>query len=274
MLSALGLAGTQSSGVWAFLDDGANCKSLHPGRSAVNGCLAAQLAKAGMIGSASILTSKDGGLFSAMSDDTDESQVSQGLGETWEICNMDHKPYPCCRSAHCAIDAALALSKRGDFSVADIDNIVIDTYEIGKIQCANSAASYAPQTAEEARFSTPYTVAVALLKGNVGLDHFSPEMLAANDVRELIRKIEVRACTEFTSRYPRHWGCRMSIQLTDSRKLITEVKDAFGSLEKPMSKQELSRKAQSLIPPDYTDDTPSFLEQLADIRRAESVYVL
>lgn len=37
IVSALGMAGTQSSGVWAFLGDGSNCKILHPARAAADG---------------------------------------------------------------------------------------------------------------------------------------------------------------------------------------------------------------------------------------------
>ena len=54
-LYALGMAGTQSSGVWAFLEDGATSKKLHTGRAAENGVVAAFLAKAGMTGPAHIL---------------------------------------------------------------------------------------------------------------------------------------------------------------------------------------------------------------------------
>ena len=34
-----------------------------------------------------------------MSDGGDVSKLNQGLGEVYEILNMDMKPYPCCRSA-------------------------------------------------------------------------------------------------------------------------------------------------------------------------------
>lgn len=52
-VSALGLAGTQSFGTWAFLADGATNKVLHPARAAASGCEAALLAKAGMTGRSS-----------------------------------------------------------------------------------------------------------------------------------------------------------------------------------------------------------------------------
>jgi len=53
--SALGLAGTQSAGLWAFNVDGAMSKRLHPGRSAQSGIMAALLAARGFQGPRFIL---------------------------------------------------------------------------------------------------------------------------------------------------------------------------------------------------------------------------
>jgi len=53
--SALGLAGTQSAGLWAFNADGAMSKRLHPGRAAQSGVMAAALAGRGFQGPRFIL---------------------------------------------------------------------------------------------------------------------------------------------------------------------------------------------------------------------------
>lgn len=154
IVSALGMAGTQSSGVWAFLGDGSNCKILHPARAAADGIEAAFLAKAGMTGPEHIFDAKDGGLLFAMSDGGDVSKLSQGLGEVYEILNMDMKPYPCCRSAHCAIDAVLDIRRQmeahmgltiqtegeAEILAGQIQKIEIDTYLVGYKQCAVSDA--------------------------------------------------------------------------------------------------------------------------------------
>ncbi len=106
-IHALGVAGTQSSGLLAFLEDGANCKKLHPARAAVNGFVAALLARTGMTGPEHILDAEDGGLYRATSDAFDMAKVTEELGTRYELLYVDKKPYPCCRSTHCAIDAAL-----------------------------------------------------------------------------------------------------------------------------------------------------------------------
>ena len=60
MVSALGIAGSQAAGLFAFLADGTMTKTLHAGKAAQNGILSAYLAKEGFTGPAYILEDKRG----------------------------------------------------------------------------------------------------------------------------------------------------------------------------------------------------------------------
>ncbi|MEG1848991.1 MAG: MmgE/PrpD family protein [Oscillospiraceae bacterium] len=94
MVSALGMAGTQASGLWSFLLDGATSKILHPARAAVSGLDAALLAQAGMKGTGHVLEAADGGLLAAMSDESELACVDRDLGTVWEILRLDNSPTP------------------------------------------------------------------------------------------------------------------------------------------------------------------------------------
>jgi 2-methylcitrate dehydratase PrpD len=61
---ALGIAGTFTGGIWAFLADGAMTKRFHPGKAAENGLSAALLAQAGMSGPRMVVEAEWGGFFS------------------------------------------------------------------------------------------------------------------------------------------------------------------------------------------------------------------
>lgn len=87
MLSAFGIAGTPSAGLWAFLAEGARCKKLNPARAAVNGLTAAIFAQSGMTGPSHILDAEDGGLFRAVSDGFDLTML--GLGRTYAMARID-----------------------------------------------------------------------------------------------------------------------------------------------------------------------------------------
>jgi 2-methylcitrate dehydratase PrpD len=135
MASALGLAGTQSAGLWAFLADGAMSKRLHPGRSAQSGVMAAFLAQRGFRGPTQILEAADGGFCRATSDQIDLSRITEKLGEKFHAGEVNIKPYACCASSHSAVDAVLELKRQHAFSAADVEKVRVKTAASVVVQC-------------------------------------------------------------------------------------------------------------------------------------------
>ena len=241
MVSALGMAGTQSSGLWAFLEEGATCKKLHPARAAVNGLTAAVLAKGGMTGPERILDARDGGLYRAVADSFDMKILVNGLGTSYEILKIDKKPYPCCRTTHHAIDGALMLRDRADLE--QVERILVETYEVGVLQCGSQGY---PSSAVEAKFSIPYTVAAALVRGNVSLAEFAPEVIGDPLIQSLADRVQVTADPLFTGRYPDRWGCRVRLIDKDGSELAVQVDDMSGSVAKPLTEEQEKRKFEGL----------------------------
>ena len=245
ILDALGLAGTQSCSTWAFLSDGATNKILHPARAALSGLESCFLVLGGMRGSSRILDADDGGLFPMMSDAYDYSLVDKALGSVFEILHVDKKPYPCCRSTHCAIDAAILLKNKYSVHPQEIDHVEIETYLVGLKQCGASHGSIHPKLPTDAKFSTPYVTACALLHGQIGLGDFAPDVICQDDRQKLLAKVQVTEHPDFTSRYPKHWGCRMNIYMKNGAILTQEIRDASGSVSLPLSKKQLADKVIS-----------------------------
>lgn len=244
MVSALGMAGTQSSGLWAFLAEGATCKKLHPARAAVNGLTAAVLAKAGMTGPEHILDAEDGGLYRAVSDSWNLGRLTEGLGSSFEILKIDKKPYPCCRTTHHAIDAALALRKElkpGELKA--VEKIRVDTYEVGVLQCGFTQY---PESPVEAKFSIPYTVAAALVSGKVTQKEFTEGALEDGSAKELAGKVSVVSDPLFSARYPGRWGCRMTVRFLDGRELVKQIDDMSGSVRCPLTEEQERTKFEDL----------------------------
>lgn len=247
IVSALGLAGTQAFGTWAFLGDGASNKVLHPARAAFSGYDAALLARAGMTGPEHILSASDGGLYPAMSDEYNYDAVTRGLGSHWEITQMTIKPYPCCRSTHCAIDGALALRKAKGFVLSEIETILVETYLVGYKQCGLSEGSINPAKAIEAKFSIPYTVSCALLRGNVRLEDFEESSIQEDTVQQLLKRVHVKPCETFSKVYPDHWGCTVHLVKKDGSIMSSTVTDACGSVDNPVTEEQLTQKVESLL---------------------------
>ena len=268
-LSALGMAGTQSCGVWAFLEDGSNCKVLHTGRAAANGLEAAFLAKAGMTGPEHVMEAKDGGLLLSMSDGGDASKISEGLGSRWEILKMDMKPYPCCRSAHCAVDCALYLRKFLD--VGKIKRIDISTYLVGYMQCGVSEGCCRPKNVLDAKFSIPYTVAAAFLYGRVSLAEFEPQVVENPAVQALLEKVKVTADERFTSQYPKHWGCAMRVTMKDGYVHSYEISDPSGSIARPLTREQAMDKARTFLAVAYAGHENEIVEQILGLYKEERI---
>lgn len=244
-LSALGMAGTQSSGLWAFLAEGATCKKLHPARAVTNGVEACLLAKGGMTGPEHILDAADGGLYAAVSDNYDLSQLTVDLGKNFCITKIDKKPYPCCRTTHHAIDAALQLREEGVVP-EQIQSVLVETYDVGVLQCGFEKY---PESPVEAKFSIPFTCAAAFARGRVSQSEFCRELLEDDQVSRIAQATRVVADPLFTRRYPKRWGSRMIVTLTDGTQRICQIDDMSGSVAVPLSPRQELDKFLGLVEP-------------------------
>lgn len=243
MVSALGMAGTQSAGLWALTMDGATCKKLYMGKAAQSGILSAILAKGGMTGPAYVIEAEDGGLFKAASSNYSFKAVTEELGTRWDILKADRKPYACCRSAQPPIDAVLQIKNEYGIVAEQVAAVRVETYDIAVKQCFNTKA---PKNVVEAQLCTPYTVAVALLYGSAAPKQFTEEFVQKAEVLALAQKVDVFETAEFTDRYPQNWGCKLILTTTDGRVIEKTILNAKGDSANPLSGADLVAKFKGL----------------------------
>lgn len=238
--SALGNAATQAAGIWAFSTDGAMSKKFHPGHAARAGLGAAYLARAGVTGSAVSLEAADGGFFASFAPDRPAELWRRELAEIgapYRLPEVAQKPYPCCRTAHTAIDAARRLRAsglRGD----DVERVTVGTYRVGVDQCG----FHDPANGTQAAFSTPYLVACALQDGWIGPEHFTEEAVADPDRRELHRRVTVGVDDELDAQFPLVWPARLRIALRSGGSVECRVDVALGDPAVPMSPRQVEAK--------------------------------
>jgi 2-methylcitrate dehydratase PrpD len=212
---ALGIAGTQASGLTEWRADGSWIKRLHPGRAAHGGILAARLAKEGFTGPATIFEG-EGGFFRAFThgQPIDPEAMTRGLGEEFRALGTAIKPYPCCRFEHGAIDLALEAADSG-IAPDDIARAALRIYR-------TNVLSYhkVPRNAVDAQFNVPYAVAVALLRKAVRLADFTDEAIRDPAVLALAERIDVREDPEFTAKYPADYLVELKLTLRDGREKV------------------------------------------------------
>lgn len=273
MLDALGSAGTQAAGLWEFNADGAMSKALHPGKAAMNGVLAADLAKQGFTGAARILEGERG-FFRAMSSAYDPTRITDGLGEKWKISENCYKLYACCGHTHTAIDTALDLRTelgwQGSEALTQVVALHIETYGPGYA----IVKEMHPRTPYQAKFSLAYVTAAALLEGWVGLAQFTPERFGVDGVVDaklaaLLPRIQITVSEELSALYPTAWPARLTLTLADGTLLQAGSDYPRGNPENPVTTAGLEEKFRSLVAPRY--DALLAEQCIAFVQRVESV---
>lgn len=250
MADALGSAGTQAAGLWEFNADGTMSKHLHPGKAAMNGILAADLAREGFTGAGRILEG-DRGFFRATSTGFDVTRVTDGLGTVWKISENCYKLHSCCGHTHTAIDMALDYRASPAWHGVDgLASVEVRTYASGY----EIVKEMNPRTPYQAKFSLAYCVAVGLLEGRVGLSQFGAERFSDagvtdRAVRALLERIRVTVDPDVTSRYPAEWGTRMTFTARDGSSVRLDAAFPRGNPENPVSTAVLEDKLRDLVAP-------------------------
>jgi 2-methylcitrate dehydratase PrpD len=237
---ALGNAGTQAGGVWQCRHEPVLTKQWHTARAATSGLEAAQLAALGLTGPRLILEGPQG-IFAAMAPDARPHRVLDGPDDPWMVHATSFKPWPACRHAHAAVDAALVLRDR--VAGRPIATVAVAAYADAISFCDRAA----PRSTIEAKFSLQHAVAVALLQGKPSLADFEPPALARPDLTALRERVSVAEDAGFTRAYPLHFGSSVAVTLADGTVLREEVPDALGDPENPLDEAAILAKATMLM---------------------------
>jgi 2-methylcitrate dehydratase PrpD len=239
IMHALGSAGTQAAGLWQFLDDGAMSKQLHTAHAAGAGILAAELAAKGFTSARQIFEGRKG-FLAAMSEDSDARILTEGLGASYRITTNSFKRHAACRHTHSAIDAALVLKNERQVRPDDIEEVQVDLYPAGFHLLSEVDAN----TGYAARFSIPFTIAAALVRGRVGLDEF--EDIHAGDIRSMMARIRLVADESLGAEYPEKWPARVVARLKSGESITAIVEYPKGDAKNPLTVDEVEEKFRIL----------------------------
>ncbi|MDX2204230.1 MAG: MmgE/PrpD family protein [Hyphomicrobiaceae bacterium] len=259
MAHAMGLAGSQASGINEYQINGSSAKILHTGWAAHAGIVAAYLAKGGMTGPLTVLEGGAGILAThGLLADSDTAALTRGLGRDWEMSMVSIKPYPCCHFLHGFIDCALGLRRHG-IAVGEIDEIeaIVPAVEVPFI-CEPAALRAHPVTPYIAKFSLPLTVAAALIDGAVDHKTFTSDYLRREDALTLAKRVRYRVAGPDETTFPTYYPGWLRMRLRDGRLLEERLDINRGSPGNPLSQDEVARKwrenADGVLPPAAIDE--------------------
>ena len=104
-----------------------------------------------------------------MSDETDFSAITDGLGDSWEILTNAYKPYPCGVVLFPVIDGCLELLERHMLSADRIASVIVRGHPLLRIRTDRPNVT----TGRAAKVSAQHSVAVAVIYGAAGLPQYT-----------------------------------------------------------------------------------------------------
>jgi 2-methylcitrate dehydratase PrpD len=234
---ALGIAASQPIGVREQF--GSMTKAFHVGGAARVGLMSALMAKHGYTASNRAIEAPRG-LAQTFSTKCDWSEITAGLGKRFEISHNTYKPFACGIVIHPAIDGCIQLRNAHGLTAAHIERVVLRVHPL----VLELTGKTTPSTGLEGKFSVYHACAAGLLVGLAGEAEFSDAMVARADVIALRARIEARADAAIDEA-----AADVTVVCTDGRTLHLFVRNAIGSLERPMSDADLARKFHGLVDP-------------------------
>lgn len=180
---ALGIAATQASGLKRVF--GTMCKAFHAGKSSEAGMMAALLAQNDFTSAEDILEGPQG-FFHVLKGGVNE-KVLELLGLGWDVVNISQKYHASCHATHSPLEAAVEIMTTEKISLERIDAIRVRSSQMA----LDAAGKLNPMSGLEGKFSIPYCVANAILRGETGNQAFTDEKVTHPDVKALMKKITV-----------------------------------------------------------------------------------
>lgn len=241
-VNAVGIAGSQPGGTFAFLADGDTVKAAQPAWAAHGGIWAAELARAAMTGPELVFEGPRG-FFQLYADDDQGAERLRrelsDLGERWHLGDAAFKLLPCCHFIHPFVEAVREAV--GSMDPSEVDSIHCYVPRgAAPIIAEPWGARQSPRTPHEARWSLPYVLAAQVIDGRVDLDLFDEPI--GGERLELSLRIshELWDDSGFPARYP----ARVRVTTTTGRVIETQVDDVLGGAGRPVPTKDVLAKAR------------------------------
>ena len=236
--TTLAAAVAGAAGVLEMQEDDSDLKPYNVGRAAMDAVAAAYIGRSGMKGPKDAIGGKRG-FLKVMTDEPHPEYLTDFTSKTLCIEQVYQKVYAACRHAHPAIEAALAL--RDEIAIDEIEHIKVQAYKLAVAGHDHKTVS----SISSAKMSIPFSVAVALIKGDAGLQAFTEETVLDRRILDLAQKVDVVEDELLTAQSPAKRASIVVIQ-TSKGTYTKQVDYPKGEPENPLSKEELEEKFRGL----------------------------
>jgi 2-methylcitrate dehydratase PrpD len=227
---ALGIAASQPVGLREQF--GTMTKPLHPGAAAKNGLMAALMAKHGFTASARALEAPRG-LIQVISDKCDWKEITEGLGQHWESALNTYKPFACGIVIHPSIDGCVQLRNQHNLKPEQIEKVLLKVHSL----VIELTGKKTPKKGLEGKFSVYHSCTAGLIYGKAGEHEYSDEVVQDPVVIALRDKVEAVIDDSIDEA-----AADITVLTKDGKQHHILIEHAIGSLERPMSNEQLKAK--------------------------------
>jgi len=259
---ALGIAASQPVGLREQF--GTMTKPFHPGGAARAGLMSALMAREGFTASSRAIEAPRG-FAQVVSTKFDWNEMTDQLGERFEISFNAYKPFACGIVIHPSIDACVQLRQQG----VTPDNLARLDLRVHSL-VLELTGKKEPADGLQGKFSVYHGCAAGLIFGRASEDEYDDAIVNREDVVATRRKVNAivddaidEAAVEATA------------TLTDGKTVRIRVDHAIGSLERPMTDDDLMNKFSTMsIPVLGEEKTRQLMQacwQLADAADVSSL---
>jgi 2-methylcitrate dehydratase PrpD len=239
MLMAFGIAGSRAGSL--SINTGTMTKSSHAGHGARAGVECATLASMGFTASPDIFS--EGGFFDALIGGENHPELlTEGFGAPYRMVSpgVGFKKYPSSITTQHAIDAALCVRLANDFSPQAISSVEV------VFPCSDHVDRPSPASGLDGKFSVQYTVAAALLDGEVTVASFTDARRFAPDMEALLPRIHMA----YDASIPidtNKMHVVVRVTLSDGRGFSHETRKLAGWVGNPLSDEQRLKKFDGCV---------------------------
>lgn len=239
--STLACAVSSAAGVLEIQEQASELKPYNVGRAAMAGVEAAQVGKLALPGPDDILGGKRG-FLAALTDTPKPEFLTDFISDEYCIEGIYQKIHAACRHCHPAIDATIDMRNDLNLKPDQIEKIKVYTYKLA----VGSHDHTQIMGISSAKLSTPYAVALAIVKGSCGYADYNEDNLDDYWIKNLTRKVSVIEDENLTAQSPAIRGARVTLFLKNGKEYGAPCFYPKGEPEHPLTQEELEGKFRGL----------------------------
>lgn len=233
---ALGIAASQPVGLRDQF--GTMTKPFHPGGAAKAGLMSALLAREGFTASPRAIEAPRG-FAQVTSTKHDWNEITGELGQRFEIAYNAYKPFACGIVIHPSIDASVQLREQG-VTPDNLEQLKLRVHSL----VLELTGKKEPADGLQGKFSVYHGCAVGLLFGRASESEYADDIVTREDVVAARRKVLAVVDDSIDEA-----AVHATAILKDGRQIQVVVEHALGSLQRPMTDQDLEAKFSNMSNP-------------------------